>query len=303
VTATKRPPETRHAEEAGALRAIKDASRDVVRGAIIDLASRGLSLALLASLVAIGALVASGDSVPAWIAVAIAVASAIIVLAALRKARRAQAHAAQLDTRIAELEPFERERPDLDQELATCEWALRRHEAYGDHICEIMSHLQKVIARALPGVSLQDFIDRGILQPARDSMQGRVRGDVRLSILVSEGDQFRMLWSAGHNLESQSKYRLPIADSLAGQVLASGIPKVWADVEDDPAFKRHPKATRSFRSMVSLPIRIGDGVGAVFNVISSAPQAFDPAELNYITSLGAVIDLVVGLVLKDTAQG
>jgi putative methionine-R-sulfoxide reductase with GAF domain len=59
--------------------------------------------------------------------------------------------------------------------------------------------------------------------------------------------------------------------------------------------------------MISLPLRWGDRVVGVFNVVSSEPHAFDPAEETYIESLGGVIAVAVGVDLaratEDHASG
>jgi putative methionine-R-sulfoxide reductase with GAF domain len=108
-----------------------------------------------------------------------------------------------------------------------------------------------------------------------------------------------MTWAAGHDLNSQRKFRLPVKDSLAQISLEKGSTEVWEDVTKDDRFTPHPRARRPFHSMVSFPIRIGDETRGVFNVVSDHIGAFRPAETNYISALGSVINVAVGVLVKD----
>ena len=67
-------------------------------------------------------------------------------------------------------------------------------------------------------------------------------------------------------------------------------------------FTPTPAATRPFRSMISLPIRNGEDILGVFNVISAEPNAFDPAEERYIASLGGVVNVAVSIFLRERLE-
>ena len=51
--------------------------------------------------------------------------------------------------------------------------------------------------------------------------------------------------------------------------------------------------------MVSIPILLGGKTAGVFNVLTDKEDAFDPADINYLTSLGSIIQLAFGLALKE----
>jgi hypothetical protein len=283
------------------LRGVLGASRAVVRGAIVDLVSRALLAAALAGGVAIGAFAASGSRVPAWIAVTVVVLAGLVSFGAYRRIRRLRKAVAAREERIGELERQAQESADLRARLEACERRLLNYKIYGEHIAVMMDHLQQVFTGTLPEVTLEHLLERGVLQAGRDALLRRARGDIRLSIIVPDGTHFRMPWAAGQNLERQVKFRMPINGSLMGQVLAKGTPRNWGDVTKDEDFKLYPGTSGPFRSLVSLPVRVGDGVGAVFTVTSSEADAFDPADLTYITSLGSVVDLIVGPLLDGRA--
>jgi hypothetical protein len=274
-------------------------TKDVVWAALVDLVGKALGALIVAlgSAATLGVvlLVIRGGSVPAWLTVLlIGIPAAGCLLLGVRL-RRARAATASRDERIRELEPLEQEVEELRDRANTFDWGLERHEVYGEHISHILGHLQRVISGDIPGVSIPDFIERGILAPARDTLARHPSDDVRLSVLLPLGDEFRMVWAAGHDLESQKKYCQPISETLSRFTYENGVSQIWEDVEDDPHFKKNPHATRPFRSMVSLPIRVGDSVKGVFNTISGDVNAFDTADINYLISLGSVIDVAVSI--------
>lgn len=51
--------------------------------------------------------------------------------------------------------------------------------------------------------------------------------------------------------------------------------------------------------MVSIPISAGDDTHGVFNVVTDEEDCFDPADINYLTSVGAIIQLAFGLALAE----
>ena len=63
-------------------------------------------------------------------------------------------------------------------------------------------------------------------------------------------------------------------------------------------FEQNAKATYSTRSMISIPLRRGEDIIGVFNVIASEPEAFDPAEAQYLASLGSIISVAVSVSLE-----
>jgi hypothetical protein len=268
---------------------LRELPADVVRAAVVDLAGRAISFVLLAALAAVVLLIAAGGSVPAWVAALIVVASAAIVYASRRRVRTLRTGIGTRDETIASLEG----------DVEMFEWAAVRHETYGYHVCEMLELLQSVLAGHTPGVTMEDFITRGVLEPARDMLGESALEGVRLSILQPRDHYFEMAFSAGHHLQSHTKYRLRIADSLSRIALEAGLLQHWDDVTEDSRFSPNPQATRPFCSMVSVPIKVGDDVYAVFNAIATNPSAFDPAEVTYIAALGTIVEVAIGVMLKD----
>jgi GAF domain-containing protein len=119
---------------------------------------------------------------------------------------------------------------------------------------------------------------KGLLAPAREFLIQAPGEDVRLSVLVPEGQDFRMKWMAGHRLVSKQDFRLRIGESFSRFAFQTGQIESSEDVDSDPRFQPHPRAERPYYSIISVPIRSGDDVVAVFNVVSTLPYAFTEAD-------------------------
>jgi GAF domain-containing protein len=261
---------------------VKKLASEIYHAVVVGLISRAiiwvgtLALGLIA---VIAVLVYTAGSVPAWtaaLAVSIVVIVAFCLLVLWARARRSIS--------------------GVREEL---EGDLERQATYSGHVRDVLEHLQRVIAGDIKDVTVPEYIQRGLLQPARDVLATDRPEDLRLSVLVPKEDKFTMPLAAGHSLESQQKYELKLKDSLAGVAYESGATQVWDDVTEDPRFKPHPHASRPFRAMVACPLRVGDQVSAVFNVISDEVAAFGPAEVTYIEALGSVINVARGVDIKD----
>jgi len=165
--------------------------------------------------------------------------------------------------------------------------------AYADHLTEMLYALQRVLAGVIPGVNARDFIEDGILQPARDLITSRQEDDVRLSILAPDGQNFVMPFAAGHHLESKKNFSIPIDTSFSRWAFNDGLIYWSSDLPNDDRFIRHPRAAqeRDYASIISVPIRAGENTVAVFNAIFTPVNAFDEADFVYVTMTGAIIEL------------
>jgi hypothetical protein len=248
--------------------------RDRVKGAFNSWVERGI-LAALALVVLFAwrkrhAEVSIDVTVPVWAIVAVVVAYVLVlVVALLRPGSRSQ---------IRELE----EEIDLSA-------------FYSRHVYDTLETLQKVLTGTIPDVTIGSFIDQGILQPARDFLTQRSDEIVRLSVLVPDDGNWEMAFAAGYRLEAKQRFTLPIVGSFSRHAFESGKVQWSFDLKNDSRFTPHPKATREYESIISVPIKIGDEVVAVFNVDSSLKDAFPFADFVYINMLGAIISVVWAL--------
>lgn len=268
---------------------------DVLRAATVDMVSKGLTALVVLGASGLGLLIWKGGSVPAWTA-------ALVVIVVVAVAVVYGVRAGRLARRVGQLEKKTEDYEVLDDAVGSYGWAVDRYELYTDHIADVLERLQRVLSGALEGVSIPDYIERGIISPARDVLQGP-HEDIRISVLLANGDRWKMVWCAGHSLDGQRKYDQRIADTLSRVAYESDEAEYWADVHQDDRFTPNPMATRPFHTMLSCPIRNGADVVGVLNVVSSLKDAFDTAETQYLTSLASVIGVAVSVFLQANPQG
>ena len=193
-------------------------TREVLHSATVDIVSKALSAVLLAGLAGLGLLIWHGGSVPAWL-----LAVALVLLVAAVVAARARGR------RVDELLPIAEQAAELDGVVDLLTDALMRHDEYTRHVAVVLDNLQRVVVGAL-NVDLREYIERGILEPARDLLTQAPDENVRLSVLVPEGEHWRMMWSAGHSLAGREGYNQPIANTLSRHALETGRTQKWDDV-------------------------------------------------------------------------
>lgn len=165
---------------------------------------------------------------------------------------------------------------------------------HADHLGEIILTLREILARKLVGVSFEDFVERGVLGPARFGLS-RVRGEeIRASVLeLDEADQeFRMTYESGHSVGRKQNFRLGLA-SMAGHAQQTGDLQWTNNVERDERWTPHDKARpeRAYGSLAVAPIIVGDDVVALLSVLSTEKAAFFKGDLTYIELLATLIGL------------
>ena len=73
-----------------------------------------------------------------------------------------------------------------------------------------------------------------------------------------------------------------------GHAIREGRPVVVHRMREQPAFEiwRDALETRSFQSVLAVPLRLGDSFCGALVIYADEPEAFDPAEVNLIVELG-----------------
>jgi GAF domain-containing protein len=167
-------------------------------------------------------------------------------------------------------------------------------DRYVGHTTDAIDTLQLVISGEIDEIEVGQFVQEGIFEPAQTILSQRDRGDVRFSILESDGgEDFRMGMALGHSMESRRAFKLKIAGSFAGMTYADGKPRVSNDTENDDRFEPHPRARsgREYGSVAAVPIRLGHEVVAVLVVVAQHPDSFSASDIAYLRELGAIIGL------------
>jgi hypothetical protein len=253
---------------------------EVVRAIAVDL-TKGAGYVVFGGLGGLVILlVAHGGTVPTWTAVlAVVLAFAFGLILRGRAVRRLRARSAEVRRYAA---------------------ALERHETYASHVAQALDVLQRIVSGDLD-VEIPQFVEAGVLEPARSLIAGHAPGHVRLAVLVprEDGERWRMAWAAGHSIPGKAKYDARIRETLSRYAYESGTVQQWSDVTSDRGYRPNPRATHQMKAMLSLPIRWGDRVLGVFNVVSSGAAAFEPTEKTYLESLGGVVSVAVGVSRRD----
>src|SRR5204863_467794 len=91
----------------------------------------------------------------------------------------------------------------------------------------------------------------------------------------------------------QQRFRIPIEHSFSRHAFETGQPVYCSDVTRDDRWHPHPQARpgREYKTMYSVPIRIGDQTVAVLNAVATRQDAFGFADQVYLLLLGAIINV------------
>jgi GAF domain-containing protein len=165
------------------------------------------------------------------------------------------------------------------------------HQA--EHLGEAILTLRE-FAGGRTTTSFADFVERGVLAPARYGLSVVPGEQIRLSVIAlnSSGEAFEMLYEAGHTVGRKDNFSLS-RTTLAGHALDSKQLQWTDNVHEDNRWQAHPlaKDKRQYKSLASAPILVGDEAVAVLNVLSSEEGAFLRGDLTYIEMLAGLIAL------------
>jgi hypothetical protein len=208
---------------------LKPFAKDVLYDSVVQITSGALRWAALFLLALLAAMFALGWQVPAWTLIVVMLLGIGLMYLTKRVSGR--------------------EASELTPRLEAAENKLDRHDSYGTNICSIMDNFQRVLAGDIQGITVPEFIERGILTAGRDVMQENGHAsDLRMSVLLAKDGNFTMGWASGHNLQSQKKYRQPIEKTISRIAYERKVMQVWKDVAvEERGFEENPHATRQFR--------------------------------------------------------
>ena len=165
---------------------------------------------------------------------------------------------------------------------------------HAEHLTEITLTLREIMAGQLKDVSFEEFIENGVLSPARYGLTIARDEEIRLAVIEPDAarQEFHMTYAAGHSVGRKQNFRLSMV-SLAGHAYESRKLEWTNDVEKDDRWSKHEKAkpSRAYCSLVAMPVVVGGDVVAVLNVLSTECNAFLKGDLTYIELLGTLIGL------------
>lgn len=93
----------------------------------------------------------------------------------------------------------------------------------------------------------------------------------------------KILYGAGYSPEGVEKLRLSLANSKAGYCYMSGEVYYNADITLDSSYKRNPKSSREYKSILCIPIKYNGKTIGVLNIDGLLSDSFDKDDIDYIT--------------------
>jgi signal transduction histidine kinase/response regulator RpfG family c-di-GMP phosphodiesterase len=134
-----------------------------------------------------------------------------------------------------------------------------------------------------PSRSVSDHLTRLTIEMVAEVMNARIA-----SLMLVDGEREELFIKAARGLREEvvCGTRIKMGDSIAGWVAKHGQPLLVTDIEDDPRFGRRNHHQYETKSLLSVPVKIGDRVVGVINInnkISCTPFTQDDQAL--LTSL------------------
>ncbi len=133
--------------------------------------------------------------------------------------------------------------------------------------------------------ALADVRDRDQLMTRILEVIQRVFGRETAAVLLRDGvgpDHLRIVASHGYDPELVERYRPRLGEGVAGQVAATGQPRLVADVTAEPDYVR---GVSTAISEMAVPLRVDGEVIGVLDVESSQ-QAFDDSDMALLVAFG-----------------
>lgn len=105
----------------------------------------------------------------------------------------------------------------------------------------------------------------------------------RVAIFYKHDDSLRILWGSGYSPEGKENLTLSLHDSKAGYCYLNNRTYISHDITQDHSYKRNPKSSRDYHSLLCVPITYAGETIGVFNIDGLNPHSFDNDDIDYIT--------------------
>ncbi|MGG1673499.1 GAF domain-containing protein [Paenibacillus sp. NRS-1783] len=107
----------------------------------------------------------------------------------------------------------------------------------------------------------------------------------RVAVFINNGDGFlRISEGFGYSTDGQRNLRLDINNSAAGKVYRTGEPYISGDITSEGnSFRIHPNASKTYFSLMCVPIKCGNMVLGILSLDGSEKDSFNKDDLDYLT--------------------
>ena len=121
----------------------------------------------------------------------------------------------------------------------------------------------------------------------------------KTSVLLWDSDAERLTVQAAHGFlpESIPRMAYPRGEGISTRVASSGVTIAVEDVRNDPRISERIRVlneAEQIRSLISVPIKVGEQVVGVFNANCTRPRSFTPDEQRLLLALGQRAATAIG---------
>ncbi|WP_164670977.1 GAF domain-containing protein [Virgibacillus doumboii] len=128
-------------------------------------------------------------------------------------------------------------------------------------------------------IAFYDFFLPGII-----GLMTKEKGNIHRVAIFHKNDNncLKILWGSGYSPEGKEKLELSLHDSKAGYCFINNKEYCNGDITQDPSYKRNPKSSREYKSLLCVPISYGGETIGVFNIDGLKSNSFDKDDIDYI---------------------
>jgi putative methionine-R-sulfoxide reductase with GAF domain len=116
-------------------------------------------------------------------------------------------------------------------------------------------------------------------------------------------EELKIFEGCGFSITGKEKLRLKINSSIAGNVFANGEYSYCKDVTKEKDFKPHPKATKNYKSLLCVPIKIDGFTVAVLSIDGSEVNCFSQDDISYFQIFSNQLAIIFDIMGKDILLG
>jgi putative methionine-R-sulfoxide reductase with GAF domain len=116
-------------------------------------------------------------------------------------------------------------------------------------------------------------------------------------------EELKIFEGCGFSITGKEKLRLKINSSIAGNVFVNGEYSYCKDVTKEKDFKPHPKATKNYKSLLCVPIKIDGYTVAVLSIDGSEEDCFSSDDISYFQIFSNQLAIIFDIMGKDIILG
>ena len=149
----------------------------------------------------------------------------------------------------------------------------------------IQNHLQYFYDFYLPGIL-------SLLTKEKDN-------SLRIAIFVKDNNELRILKGNGYSPEGTKNLRLGITNTKAGLSYINNEVFISNNLTTESNYKRHPKATKEYKSLICVPISYDEVVLGVLNIDGLKEDSFDKDDSDFVNYFATALAPLLNIHLEN----